>query len=340
MFVLDGKTVKNPQKRLAPLRGRSGGVIGGRALVALSLREGLVVALRADPDGDAHEVRFLPDLLSDLRRSSSRPRLFVGDRAMCYVSRALEMGRAPDAFVVRRRVNVPFLRDASRRLRRGRDPQGRGFVEEWGWLSTNGAARSLDVRQITLRLSHRDTLILVTNLRDRRRVPARVLLQLYRCRWRIETVFQDVTQVFGLKHLIGSSPQASVFQLSFCLLLYNLLQTLRAGIAAAHRRPVEKLSAILLFREFRRQLIGWAVLIGAAPTIHACRRPLPPDSLRRRLRTLLAPLWTHRWLKSPPQTRHPRPPPQSQREHLSAFGILQAAKLTTRQKRAARRCLQ
>ena len=46
--------------------------------------------------------------------------------------------------------------------------------------------------------------------------------------WQIETVFHQITDVFSLKHLIGTQPKAVLFQLSFCLLLYNTLQVVRA----------------------------------------------------------------------------------------------------------------
>ena len=39
-------------------------------------------------------------------------------------------------------------------------------------------------------------------------------------------MFQQVTDVFALKRLIGGSPQAGVFQLAFCLLLYNMIHVL------------------------------------------------------------------------------------------------------------------
>jgi len=45
-------------------------------------------------------------------------------------------------------------------------------------------------------------------------------------------VFQEITEVFELRHLIGCSPRATVFQASLCLVIYNILQVLR-GYAAA-----------------------------------------------------------------------------------------------------------
>jgi hypothetical protein len=57
--TLDGKAIK----RLKLLRNVARGMLGGRALVALHHESGLVVGMHADEDGDANNVRFVPDLL-------------------------------------------------------------------------------------------------------------------------------------------------------------------------------------------------------------------------------------------------------------------------------------
>jgi len=49
--------------------------------------------------------------------------------------------------------------------------------------------------------------------------------------WSIERVFQQITEVFELRHLIGRAPGAAVFQAALCLVICNILQVLR-GYAA------------------------------------------------------------------------------------------------------------
>lgn len=68
--VLDGQASKRVPKRLKPLRHAAGGLLGGRALVALSLRSGLAVALHAAAAGEANDVRFGADLLPQVRQRS------------------------------------------------------------------------------------------------------------------------------------------------------------------------------------------------------------------------------------------------------------------------------
>src|SRR5262249_53887770 len=66
-ILMDGKAIKRVAKRLKLLRKIGGGLLGGRALVALHYETGLVIALHADEDGDANDVRFVPDLLPVIR---------------------------------------------------------------------------------------------------------------------------------------------------------------------------------------------------------------------------------------------------------------------------------
>ena len=56
-------------------------------------------------------------------------------------------------------------------------------------------------------------------------------------------MYQQITEVFDLKQLIGSTPEGTVFQASFCLVLYNLIQVIRAYVAAGQSElPVEMVS--------------------------------------------------------------------------------------------------
>src|SRR5262245_37298533 len=60
VIIVDGKAIKRIAKRLKPLRGRKGGVLGGKALVALELRSGLIVAIATHADGETNEAKLVP----------------------------------------------------------------------------------------------------------------------------------------------------------------------------------------------------------------------------------------------------------------------------------------
>lgn len=61
--IVDGKQIKKVAKRLRPLRPKPGKVVGGKILVAYLPFEGIAVAMAADLDGEANDIRLMPDLV-------------------------------------------------------------------------------------------------------------------------------------------------------------------------------------------------------------------------------------------------------------------------------------
>ena len=77
-------------------------------------------------------------------------------------------------------------------------------MQEWGWLGKVDRADRLYVRRITKSLPAGKALGVVTDLLDEARYPAGAMLSTYQSRWGIETVFHQITDVFSLRHLIGT----------------------------------------------------------------------------------------------------------------------------------------
>lgn len=144
----------------------------------------------------------------------------------------------------------------------------------------------LAVRRITLRRDE-DDVILFTDLMDEAAYPAGQLLALYRHRWGIENVFQEVTEIFALKHLIGSSPPAVLFQFSWCLLMYNLVRVIKAFVALDGMVKLAVVSAFGLFYDIKRELMVWSYL-EAGPWR---RQGRGVEQMRARLSELLRGSW-------------------------------------------------
>lgn len=303
VIIVDGKTIKRVAKRLKPLRGRKGGVLGGKALVALELRRGVVVAIATHADGETNEAKLVPALLPQVRAQVGGSRLWVADRQFCDLTQSAAFATGDDHFLVRYHPKTPFCPDAARPTQRGQDAQGRVWEQDWGWLGSEQAKRRRSVRRLTLYRPGEETIILLTDLLDAVQVPANDLFELYLARWSIERVFQQITEVFHLQALIGTTPQGTVFQFAFCVLLYNMVQVVRAYVATAQARPVPTISTELLFDDVHRQLVAFTELVPAAQV-----EPLFPvlpteEELRAQLTRLLATVWTSRWLKAPPKKR-------------------------------------
>jgi hypothetical protein len=181
------------------------------------------------------------------------------------------------------------------------------------------------VRIVTLQRHDEAEVILVTDLLDAKQYPAEDLLELYLMRWGIERMFQQVTEVFGLEKLIGGTPEASIFQFAFCLVLYNLIQLVRAYVAAAAQRERETISTENLFEDVRRELIAWNVMLEAETTVayFDFDGPWTWERVKKRLEGLLCSVWTERWLKAPCNPRRPVPTAGRARTHGSVYRILE-----------------
>lgn len=303
----DGKKIKNAAKRLKPTRGYSGKLIGAKALVAMDLRSGMALAMSDSLDGLTNDVPLVPDLMDQLRRVVPEPLLSIWDRQFDDVRTLGHLCQRPgDAYVVRMNPKYTF---AAESVVETHDTQGRLVRDEIGTL-VKGKGKNqvvLRVRRVTLsRPGEEDDVILLTNLMDRSRYSALDLLDLYRHRWGIEQMFQQVTETFSLEHLIGSGPQAVLFQFAYCLLLYNLIQLVKTYVAEDGAVLASAVSTFYLFNDIRRELQAWAYHGGEWTRQHRTQ-----IQMRLRLEELLCGTWDPVAYKkaSDKKPRPKRPPP-------------------------------
>jgi hypothetical protein len=188
--------------------------------------------------------------------------------------------------------------------------------------------RRLYVRRITLTRPGEEAISVLTDLLDAEAFPAGAILDLYAERWQIERLFQQVTEVFELRRLIGSSPQAAILRASICLTLYNIIQLIRGYVAEAKGVPTETVSSEMVFRDVRKEMICWATLGPAPLPGRVATTPTDPDGVRSRLRTLVAGQWSDAWIKSPAKKKW-KPTArvrQVKGGHSSAWKLLTEAK--------------
>ena len=77
------------------------GVLGGKALVALELRSGLVVAMATHPDGETNDAKLVPALLPQAREQVAGERLWVADRQFGDLTPTAAFVTDADHFLVR-----------------------------------------------------------------------------------------------------------------------------------------------------------------------------------------------------------------------------------------------
>jgi hypothetical protein len=133
--------------------------------------------------------------------------------------------------------------------------------------------------------------------------------------------------VFSLRHLIGTLPKTVLFQLSFCLLLYNALPVVRAHLASHQNCEAKTISNEKLFYDVKRQLVALSELVAVDSLLSLLGQVSTAAELRQGLREGLRGAWSDRWWKAPSSGRG-GPPKVKTRvlgNHTSTFRVLQQA---------------
>src|SRR3954467_10301660 len=92
-------------------------------------------------------------------------------------------------------------------------------------------------------------------------------------------------------------PKAVLFQLSFCLLLYNALQVVRSHLASHQGCEAKTISNEKLFYDVKRQLVAVSELVEAEPLLSLLGEGPTAAELCESLRERLRGAWSDRWWK-------------------------------------------
>jgi Transposase DDE domain len=329
VFGADGKAIKHVKRLLKPLRGLQAGILGARASVALNLRTGMAVGMVGHLDGEAGEAALTERLLPKMAGAAAgKLWLVVLDRLYCNLRFPRRVLKAGGHFLIRYCSNTTFVVDPTRAAPESRDAKGRRIVQEWGRLGKTEADQALYVRRITLHLADGKQISVITDLLDEVKYPGEDMLETYHKRWGIETVFHQITDVFSLRHLIGSSPQAVLFQMSLCLLLYNTLQVVRAHLADHQKCEAKMISNEKLFYDVNRQLVSVSELVEVTHLLDLLGEVPTAAELRDYLRENLRDAWSNRWWKAPSSGGggHKKAKTRVLGNHTSTYRVLQKAK--------------
>ena len=337
--IIDGKRTKHVAKRLKLTRAQAGQLFGSKLLAGYDPATRLIQTVSAHADGEKNDAPLVPDLLANLRaQPAPKPALNVADAQFCDLVQITLYREAGEHFALRYHPKVHFHADPSKPARQFKDSKGRHLIEEYGYLGSATDKRRVFVRRITWKRSDHKDLRVVTDLTNRspgqdanadEPIAAADLIDLYLTRWKIETVFQDVTTIFGLRKLIGSTPEATAFQAAFCMVVYNAIIVVKSYVAALQPKPmsVDDVSNKMLFTSIHKQLTAIAELIPAMSLAELVTPLQTAEETRAYLHQRLTGLWEAGWKKA--RNKNPRtygPKPKGSGAHTSVYRLLQEHK--------------
>jgi hypothetical protein len=214
------------------------------------------------PDGHASERSLLDEVAAAVR-----PRdVWIGDRNFCTLGFLFGIAGRLGFFVVRQHGSLDGELIGARR-RRGRIHTGVVYEQKIR-LTDPATGRSRVWRRVTVELKAptRDgdrELHVLTSL-PAAVASAQAVCELYRRRWTLETVFQEITTTLACEVPSLGYPRAALLAFCLALLTYNAVSVLKAALRAAHGPAAAGcVSAYYIALEVRQAADGLSVAVPA-----------------------------------------------------------------------------
>jgi hypothetical protein len=300
--VVDGNHLGASQHRIRETRSRSAAPLPGLSLVLLDPVWGLPIDVLPCENGHAQERSLFGDLLERVEAKD----LWIADRNFCTTDLLSGLADRQGCFVIRHHAGLSL------------EPLGEWGPEmesETGWVSERSAwvvrdgEQVLRVRCVRVRLKEKTRdgeteMVLLTNL------PATVadavtVAGLYRRRWSVETLFQELTCHLNCEVNTLGYPKAALFAFCVALVAYAVLAVVKAALRSVHGEKVveTQVSGYYLALEMTRVYGG--MMIAIPPEFWQVFRELDGSGMAGLLRELARRMNLDKYRK---QTRKPKKP--------------------------------
>jgi len=260
--VVDGNHLGASQHRLAETRASSAAPLPGLSLVVLDPALLLAIDVLVCENGHTQERALFPELLGCVAAGDA----WVADRNFCTADFLAGVAERRASFVIRHHANLRLDATAA---------WGPEVATATGWVSERPATvvrdghEVLAVRCVRVRLDKptrdgEDEIVVLTNLPPVA-ADAVAVAELYRRRWSVETMFQELTQHLGCEVNTLGYPKAALFAFCVALVAYNVLAVVKAALRSVHgEAKVEaEVSSYYLALEMSRMYAGMMVAIPA-----------------------------------------------------------------------------
>jgi len=328
--VLDGNHLPGSEHRLKELRTIRAGALPGHALVVLDPRLMLATDVVLCEDGHAQERSLLDQILEMVAAKD----LWIADRNFCTTNFLFGIAGRGGSFVIRQHASTLHWEFVGKRRACGRIETGKVF--EQTIRATNDAGEVLILRRVTVLLDQptRDgetELHLVTNVPPKN-ARAKVIAELYRRRWTIETAFQELeATLHGEVNTLGY-PKAALFAFCVALVAYNVLSTIKAALRSVHgdEKIAEEVSGYYIADEIQMTHRGMMIAIPEDEWVEF--HDLPPVKLANLLVRLARSVSLPKLRKHPRGPKKPKPVKQSgaKIKHVATAKILKDRQMCTK----------
>ena len=325
--ILDGNHIASTERRLKVLRRSKAGPLPGQCLVVLD--PGLMQAIDVIPceDGHAQERSMSEAILAVVKKGD----VWLDDRNFCTTRLLFGIDALRVYFITRQHASLPCESLGPRR-KRGRIESGMVFEEKVRVTDPDDPGKTLVLRRVIVVLDKptRDgdpEIHILTNL-PIGDAPAPRVAELYRKRWKIETLFQELEASLQSEVPSLGYPRAALFVFCMALVAYNVLSMIKAALRAQYGadRIEKEVSNHYLASELRATYEGMIIAVPEEEWVPF--QEMTPTQFGAALLGLAASIKLARFRKHPRGPKKPVPPRTRFRNksHVSTARLLAAAR--------------
>ncbi len=241
---VDGTCLAATDHRLDAIRAYAASSLPGKAIAILDQASKLVTDVLLVEDGHAQERASFDQILALVKPKD----IWCGDRNFCTAKVLIYNNIEKERFFVIRQHGSLGFKELSELKYIGETETGKVFEQK---IEISYEGEILQLRRVLVKLNvpTRDKeweIAIFTNLPSSDANAVEVA-EIYRNRWKIETLFQTVTENFNGEIQTLAYPKAALFSFSMALVAYNILATLRGALGSVNGGLKKLKLAYLIF---------------------------------------------------------------------------------------------
>jgi hypothetical protein len=238
-WIIDGNHLAATERRLKDLRKTTAGPLPGQGLALYDQETGMIRDVIPCEDGHTQERALLKPIIEQIQ-----PKVCIlGDRNFCVLSFFDAIISRGGSFVIRHHGQLKCWKPVGAQKFVGSTETG-DVYEQRIVIERKDTGIVLKLRRITVKLKNKTRdgdkeIHILTNLTWKEASGLQVS-EMYRKRWRIEGVFQELTQSLQCEIDTLAYPRAALFAFCLAVKAYNAVALVRAALRSTWGAESEK----------------------------------------------------------------------------------------------------
>jgi hypothetical protein len=323
--VVDGNCIEATEHRLEVLRETQAGALPGKCVVVYDPALEMAIDVFPCEDGHAQERSLLGEVLASVEASD----VWLMDRNFCVRDFLCGIASREAYFISRQHQGLSWKALTPQRYV-GQVETGKVYEQLVQVVDAEGNAHTYRRIRLSLNKPTRDgetQIFILTNL-PKSVASAQLIAEIYRRRWRIESMFQELERHLHSEINTLGYPKAALFGFCVALVAYNVLAVVKAALRSVHGDETidNELSGYYLAGNIARTYDG--MVIAVAPQDWAVFHAMPLAQFADVLLQLAANVKLAKFRKHPrgPKKAQPKRDKYPGQPHVSTARLLAGKK--------------